>query len=744
MPGRAGGSGDMGIATGKKGWPLETFALLLLIAFTTELGVMELFDPLFVQLGRFSAAVVDATLLVVISALPLWVIFSPVLSGRLRRDEAARRALGVAFGQLIAGFFLIELIVMLVVPELFHSADRNRINLVDAGLTALLAAPLLWWLLTDLERRHYHLTLAELLESPFLLYLLLLYVVFLSAMLQELIVAESSWPVSHGSHHLIEAAVLMLITAPFLWLFVARPLRRSIQSERARARAVYEQVIDAVVLVDDEGRISALNPAAQRIFGYTEAELVGLTADVLFAEQRQGLEPLLRAAQDVGGGVSREISGRHRYGGTLTMDVSVSPILLGGREDRLLIMRDISDRKEAERALRESDLRFREVYEQSEDAILFFKPGSTYVVDANPTTSQLFGYGKAEILGHGLACLFREENLTRVRDAVTGLRPGQTVQIDHVSGVCSDGRECIVTLRAKIMSLQGVELVYCTVRDITDRVQMEQESRGIQARLIQANKMTSLGLLVSGVAHEINNPNNFIMANAQLLSASWEDVRKVLREYHREHGDFLLGGIPFSELDDLSPQLLNEIVDGSRRINQIVGTLKHFARPERGGIEGEIDVNQVVASTVAILQHELVRHTDAFRCELADDLPWVIGNSQQLGQVVLNLLTNAYQSLPDRQCGIRIATGVDQESSQVTITVQDEGCGISAEDGRQIMEPFFTTKLDRGGTGLGLWICRSIVAEHHGSLDFVSAPGVGSTFIVKIPATKAAAQDENA
>lgn len=730
----------MNIATGKKPWPVETFALLLLIAFTTELGVMELFDPLLRQTSRFAGALIDATLLVVISALPIWIIFSPVFAGRLRRDDAARRALSLAFCRLIAGIFLAEFLIMLVVPGLMQRADSIQVNLIDASLTSVLIAPLLWWLLTDLERENYRLTLTELLESPLLLYLLLLYVVFLSAMLQELLAVDTTWAVSHGPNHLFKAAVLMLITAPFLWLFVARPLRQSVQSERARARAVYEQVIDAVVLADDQGRVVAMNPASQRIFGYTEAELVGRPASVLFAEQ-QGLEPLLLAAQDGSGGVSRELSGRHRYGGILTMDVSVSRIVLGAREDLLLIMRDISERKDAERALRESDLRFREMYEQSEDAILFFKPGSTYIVDVNPTTGQLFGYGKPEMLGHGMKRLFSGEDLARVTEAVSELRAGDIAHLENVVGLHSDGSECIVSLRAKVMNLQGVKLVYCTLRDITDQVRMEREARAIQARLIQANKMTSLGLLVSGVAHEINNPNNFIMSNAQLLATSWEDVRKVLHAYYRENGDFLLGGIPFSELDDQSPQLLGGIVDGARRISQIVGNLKQFVRPDYGSIEGEVDVNQVVSSAVAILQRELVLHTENFQCELAAEQPRVRGNSQQLGQIILNLLMNACQALPTRQHGIRIATAIDPATAQVTIVVQDEGCGITVEDGRQIMEPFFTTKLDSGGTGLGLWICRSIIAEHHGSLEFVSTAGAGATFTVTIPAAPAAAQD---
>ncbi|NJC86970.1 MAG: PAS domain S-box protein [Desulfuromonas sp.] len=735
------------IVAGRAVRPIEAFALLLLVIFTTELAVMEIFDPLFKQLGTVGAAIADALLLVVISAIPQKIIFSPLYAGRLQHDQAARRALSVIFVQLACSFFVAELLVMLFLPGMMSGVNPVLIGLADAGMTALLSAPLLWRLLARLGRSHRRVTFADLLESPLLLYLLLLYVIFLSDLLQELVVPDTFATTYHGPSHIADALLLTLIISPFLWLFVARPLRRSIQSERTRARAIYEQVIDAVVLADAEGRITAQNPAAQRIFGYAEAELVGRPLGELFADRQRAVASLIQAVTDNAAGgseVSREMAGLRRNGDNLTMDVSVSRILFAGRENLLLIMRDISERREAERALRESDLRFRQMYEQSEDAILFFKPGSTYVVDANPTAEQLFGRERAEVLGHGLEQLFRGEHYLRVSDAIRGLRPGDALQLENVIGLCAEGNECIFTLRAKIMSLQGVELVYCTLRDITERVRMEQEARDIQARLIQANKMTTLGMLVSGVAHELNNPNNFIMTNAQLLSAAWQDSRKIMDEYYRENGDFLAGGIPYSELGNQVKPLLDSIVDGARRISQIVGNLKQFVRPDQGGIEGEVDVNQMVSSAVAILQRELVLYTENFRCELANEQPRVRGNSQQLGQVILNLLMNACQALPTRQHGIRLATAVDPATAQVIITVRDEGCGITVENGRQIMEPFFTTKLDSGGTGLGLWICRSIIAEHHGSLEFVSTPGAGTTFTVTIPSAPAAAQDGNA
>jgi len=264
---------------------------------------------------------------------------------------------------------------------------------------------------------------------------------------------------------------------------------------------------------------------------------------------------------------------------------------------------------------------------------------------------------------------------------------------------------------------------------------MEQEARDIQAKLIQVNKMTALGLMVSGVAHEINNPNNFIMANSQLLKRSWSDSLTILREYYRENGEFFIGGVPFSELEVRSPELFDGILDGSGRIDAIITNLKKFARNDLSNEDSLLDVNQVASTAVSILHYELNKFTDHFHVQLAENIPLVKGSSQQLGQIIINLLMNACQALPDRESGIWLTTDLNAAADQVILAVRDEGQGISPEKSKMIMEPFFTTKLDSGGTGLGLSICRSIARDYSWSFDFTSEPGKGSTFTVSIPVT---------
>jgi signal transduction histidine kinase len=199
--------------------------------------------------------------------------------------------------------------------------------------------------------------------------------------------------------------------------------------------------------------------------------------------------------------------------------------------------------------------------------------------------------------------------------------------------------------------------------------------------------------------------------------------------------------MPFSAFDKNTEHLFTGISDGSRRINEIVNNLKEYSRADRIEMDREVNINQVVTSAVNMLHYQLMRHTERFHVDLDESIPSVRGSSQQLVQVVTNLVMNACQALPDKQCGIWVATGYDAATGLVTLTVRDEGQGMPETISSRALEPFFTTRLDSGGTGLGLFITQSIIREHDGSLEFTSEAGRGTTFIARIPAARHAAEE---
>lgn len=281
-------------------------------------------------------------------------------------------------------------------------------------------------------------------------------------------------------------------------------------------------------------------------------------------------------------------------------------------------------------------------------------------------------------------------------------------------------------------------LVPAVVREIheakvrSDGRRAEEEAKQIQASLIHVNKMTSLGTLAAGIAHEINNPNNFILLNSALLSDAWQDGAAIFEAHYREHGDFLLAGIPYSEMRERLPAALGGITEGARRIKGIVDDLKHFARTEPAGYSERYDVNKAVTKAVVMLGAQIKAHTDNFKLSLAEGLPSVKGSSQKLEQVVINLILNALQSLSSKGSSVSVETSFDAATGDAVIRVADNGAGIPKEILSRVTEPFFTTRAATGGTGLGLFISYSIVKEQGGTLTFESDAGKGTTVIIRL------------
>lgn len=397
---------------------------------------------------------------------------------------------------------------------------------------------------------------------------------------------------------------------------------------------------------------------------------------------------------------------------------------------------DITDRKEALLALSDSEKRFREIFEQAEDAIVLLTGVGWSVLDINPTAEQLFGYCKEEFVGRPLAIFRYQGDQASFQASLASLGENELVRMARVQVVRRDGTAIHVSVHGKLIQLQGEQAVYCTFRDVTERIRMEEEAHAIQSRLIMTNKMTSLGLLVAGVAHEINNPNNAILANAQLLERVWTDLDKQLEVYAKEHGHFMAGGLEFSQLHEALPEILDGVIDGARRIRDIIANLKNYSR--QGVVFADatiaVNLNRVISLAMALLNHHVSRHTDRFYLQLAEDIPLVNGSPQQLEQVVINLIMNALQSLPAMDRGVWVTTAYDPDRQEVSMTVRDEGEGIPAELLERVIEPFFTTRLDSGGTGLGLSIANSIVTAHDGTMTIVSQPAGGTAVTIGLPA----------
>jgi signal transduction histidine kinase len=293
-----------------------------------------------------------------------------------------------------------------------------------------------------------------------------------------------------------------------------------------------------------------------------------------------------------------------------------------------------------------------------------------------------------------------------------------------------------------VVGLSGY-MIWAAAMDQKARLAVMEQSRLREKQLIQADKMTSLGILVAGVAHEINNPATSLMLNAPNLKKAFQAFLPVLDGHFEKTPEARVCNMKYPDLRERIQLMLNAIEDGSARIKGIISELKDFSRPADGGDGRELSVNEVVEKSVDLTHTVLKKMTHHLAVSYDADLPPVSGNFQKLQQVVINLLVNAGQALEDPGQSITVRTYINKDRTFVGIEVADTGPGISGEDLKKITDPFFTTRRDDGGTGLGLSISEKIVHDHRGLMEFESEPGQGLTARILLPCSDKFIIDKN-
>jgi PAS domain S-box-containing protein len=330
----------------------------------------------------------------------------------------------------------------------------------------------------------------------------------------------------------------------------------------------------------------------------------------------------------------------------------------------------------------------------------------------NAQMEAMYARSRGEALGQPLGAIFPPEFMAHF-DSVRGEQGTHTfykIRLLLPAGETRVANIAIAPLLTRDFAVVGRIVL---VDDITDRMELE-------AQLTQAEKLSSIGLLAAGVAHEVNTPLAVISSYTQMLA-------KQMR--------------PMMEQDKRLAPVLEKITQQTFRASEIVNGLLNFSRT--GGSEfGTIDLNRLLLDTLTLVEHQFKTAQIRVETELDQDLPRIQGNEGKLQQVVLNLLLNARDAMHGSANGrIRIAT--QQRAGRVTVVVQDFGDGIEPEHLHRIFDPFFTTKAEPGkgqhkGTGLGLAVSYGIMQEHGGKMQVESTVGVGTTFRLEFPVTAAA------
>jgi PAS domain S-box-containing protein len=487
----------------------------------------------------------------------------------------------------------------------------------------------------------------------------------------------------------------------------------ALDESQARYRALFEQSPLGVFSFDRSLRLTDANLALSRILGVSRADLVGSHLNTL------GDVSPLRRPERVLDGEPLYFEGPHaatRGAAEVEVAIWVTPVRDGQSNvtGGLGIVQDVTDRRSADRALARSEGNFRTLIENAPDAVGVFAEGGEHVY-VNPKLATFLGYEREELLRKRVRDLIHPDDQAMFEERGERRDRGEPLPPAEYRLLHKDGR----TLYAEIISMKvqfdAKPVVLCMMRDLSERKEM-------QLKLLQSDRLASVGMLAAGIAHEINNPLSYVMANLEViarhalpemleLAANDEERERILRV----------------------TEMVEEARGGAERMRRIVRHVKTFARGDDDPREA-VDVGEVLDASLQLVAHELRQRVRLVR-EVAP-VPKVEASESRLGQVFLNLLVNALQALKADGGEVRVKVFA-AEDGFVVVEIVDSGEGISADALPRVFDPFFTTKPVGVGTGLGLFVCQGIVTSFGGTLAIESEVGKGTVARVRLRAADA-------
>lgn len=576
----------------------------------------------------------------------------------------------------------------------------------------------------------------------------------------------------------------------------------------------------------DDGLIIDVNQAFEEMFGVTQDDAVGRTVLELGLHADPSKRVQLIAAIEAAGGSYRDVEYRWRRASGEEFDSLMSGeiIEIGGEKCVISTVRDITERKQAEEALRASEERFSKAFHSSPDAIVITRLSDGLLADVNESFESVFKIAREEAIGRtmlelGLYASPDDRQCFADRLREHGSIRDMEVQFRRAAGDTFDG-----LLSGEVLEISGEKCTLAIMRDITECKRIERELQehrehleelveqrtedlrktlsnleAAQNQIIQSKKLAFLGRLAAGIAHEVNNPLGAIASAGRMMDQSALKLAEAAKEpllrnidEHRQLVDELLDiaahatdhgygtrqrramrnelmslfesrqvaaprsvadtlidlGIseraehflPLLESDDAANALRlagtlasihrgAAIIDNAAgRAGKIVYSLRSYSHPGTGQLVSRVDVARGIED-VLILYRNKMKDMHVERA-FAKDVSLIEAYPDELYQAWTNLIHNALEAMSYHGT-LKLAT--DCNGTHVTVSIADNGHGMAAEVQRQIFEPFFTTKPAGEGCGIGLDIVKRIVERHHGEISVESAPGVGTSFIVRLP-----------
>ncbi|MCI0511912.1 PAS domain S-box protein [candidate division KSB1 bacterium] len=473
---------------------------------------------------------------------------------------------------------------------------------------------------------------------------------------------------------------------------------RELSESEVKYRSIVENSPDLISIEDLESRTLFGNTAFYSKLGYSPDEATQIDSFSLI--HPDDLRTAKEQFENLRNGMAiRNLECRYRNKDKswLYLLISGEKLKLGDKEVIQLVARDITEKKELEINLKKSEVHHRALIDNVRDGVYTIK--NNKIVWCNAQLAEIFGYDSSEILGAYMAKLFTDQStfLTYEQELYFALAENGHYR-SEINGRRKNGEtfnlECSVSLIEQNSENESEALVIA--RDITERKRM-------QEKLIQSERLAATGKLAASIAHEINNPLQGIMTSIAAVRLRLKDIAC-----------------------DLSG--LDIVETGLKRISNIVKQLLSLHRPERQEKHWS-NINQIVEEVISLMQSQLMMHQIAIKKSLSDTLPQVYISSQQIHQVLLNLMLNGQESMAD---GGEIRVVTRHKNNNIIVKIIDTGKGIDPQDLPKIFDPFFSTK-DKMGTGLGLSVVHSAIESHGGRIEVNSTLGKGAEFTIYLP-----------
>jgi len=482
---------------------------------------------------------------------------------------------------------------------------------------------------------------------------------------------------------------------------------------------------DAMIALSPERTVVYWNKGAEKTFGYNRDEAIGRELTELIIPAGRAAEEETFFNEVLTSGHSTIESLRERKDGSLVhVDISTRAILDDqGRVKYLLSSKkDITHRKLLEEALQISEVRYRRLFESAKDGILILDAESGQIVDVNPYLIEMLGFSKEELAGKELWEIGPFKDIVASKLAFAELQRRGYIRYENLPLESREGLVRQVEFVSNSYLAGESRVIQCNIRDITDRKLAEEralaelqnkthELASMTQQLWQASKLATMGELAASVAHELNNPLATISLHAEVL-------------------------VDQLAADDPHRRSLLVIEQEVERMATLVSNLLLFSRRSHRQI-CTVDLREELTNLLDFIQYHLRSHKIDIVQDFAAFLPTVQADRQQLRQVFLNLISNASDAMPrGGTLTVRSRVGA-MAAGQTAVVVEfsDTGTGIQAGDLPRLWEPFFTTKPEGKGIGLGLAICRRTVEGHRGTIEIETGPGKGTTARITLPAT---------